>query len=80
MRVFLSYHSADETAARALKDAIEAQESGTTEPQTQVFFAPYALRGGAFWLPRLSAEIAQADAFLLLLGAGGVGEWQKIEY
>jgi hypothetical protein len=75
MRIFLSYHSVDETAASTLKGAIEARE-----PQTKVFFAPYALRGGAFWLLRLGTEIAEADAFLLLLGARGVGEWQKIEY
>jgi hypothetical protein len=75
MRVFLSYHSADEASAAALKAAIEAREG-----QTKVFFAPYALRGGAFWLPRLGEAIAEADAFLLLLGSRGVGEWQKIEY
>jgi hypothetical protein len=34
----------------------------------------------AFWLPKLAAEIAATDAFLLLIGPGGVGPWQELEY
>src|SRR5262249_20758819 len=74
VRVFLSYHTPDETAAKALKQAIEAAEPGIT-----VFFAPYNLKLGAFWLPVLSEAIAEANAFLIILGKQ-LGEWQKLEY
>ena len=72
--VFLSYHSPDETAALALKAAIEARERAS-----RVFFAPSSLNAGAFWLPRIGTAITEADAFLLLLG-NGLGAWQKLEY
>src|SRR5262245_15736624 len=74
MRIFLSYHSPDESAALALKAAIAARE-----PAFRLFFAPSSLNAGAFWLPRIGAAIAEADAFLLLLG-NGLGAWQKLEY
>ena len=32
------------------------------------------------WLPKLAEEIAAADAFLLVIGPGGIGLWQDIEY
>jgi hypothetical protein len=37
------------------------------------------LRAG-FWLPKLAAEIAATDAFLLLIGPGDIGPWQDLEY
>jgi hypothetical protein len=74
VRVFLSYHTPDEPAARALKGAIEAND-----PNITVFFAPYNLKLGAFWLPALSEAIAEANAFLIILGKQ-LGEWQKLEY
>jgi hypothetical protein len=37
-----------------------------------VFFAPSSLRAGGFWSKALAEEIAQADAFILLVGERGV--------
>jgi hypothetical protein len=74
VRVFLSYHTPDEVAAKALKHAIEAND-----PDIKVFFAPYNLKLGAFWLPVLGEAIAEANAFLIILGKQ-LGEWQKLEY
>src|SRR5262245_18276862 len=74
MRVFLSYHTPDGARAEALKRAIEAKAPGT-----EVFFAPSSLRAGRFWMPQLGDSIAQADAFLLLVGER-LGPFQTIEY
>jgi hypothetical protein len=71
--VFLSYHSADEQIAVALKAAIERRES------FEIFFASRNISAGAFWLPSIGEAIREADAFLLLVG-GTVGAWQKLEY
>jgi hypothetical protein len=49
------------------------------EQNAQIFFSPVSL-GAGFWMPRLAEEIAQADAFLLLIGPKGVGPWQEVEY
>jgi energy-coupling factor transporter ATP-binding protein EcfA2 len=74
LRVFLSYNTPDLQTAKALKQAIEASDAGI-----QVFFAPYNLKVGAFWVPALGEAIAEADAFLILLGKQ-IGDWQKLEY
>ena len=73
-RWFLSYHSADQTVAERLKAGIEAKDSGS-----QVFFAPTGLRTGGSWTTQLAREIAQANAFILLIGER-VGPWQVLEY
>ena len=44
------------------------------------FFAPKSLRAGGFWLPELAQEIAEATAFILLVGEKGIGPWQAMEY
>jgi hypothetical protein len=44
-----------------------------------VFFAPSSLRAGGFWSRTLAEEIAQADAFILLVGERGVGNWQVLD-
>ena len=49
------------------------------EPDANIFFSPVSL-GSGFWLPKLGAEIAEADAFLLLIGPKGIGPWQEVEY
>jgi hypothetical protein len=36
--------------------------------------------GAGFLLPKLAEEIAQAEAFLLLIGPAGIGPWQEVEY
>jgi formylglycine-generating enzyme required for sulfatase activity len=74
-RWFLSYHSPDQALAERLKAALERKDKGA-----HVFFAPSSLRAGGFWSRALAEEIAQADAFILLVGERGVGDWQVLEY
>src|SRR5215831_674412 len=65
-RWFLSYHSPDQALAERLKAALERKDTGA-----RVFFAPSNLRAGGFWSKALADEIAQADAFILLIGERG---------
>ena len=74
-RWFLSYHSPDQALAERLKAALERKDI-----DARVFFAPSSLRAGGFWSRALAEEIAQADAFILLVGEKGVGNWQVLEY
>jgi len=74
-RWFLSYHSPDRALAERLKTALERKDTGAN-----IFFAPSSLRAGGFWSRALAEEIAQADAFILLVGERGVGNWQVLEY
>src|ERR1700722_4305806 len=74
-RWFLSYHSPDQALAERLKAAIERKDS-----TTRVFFAPTNLRAGGSWSVQLAQEIADANAFILLVGEAGVGQWQVPEY
>jgi len=74
-RLFLSYHSPDQALAKQLKAAIERKDANT-----RVFFAPSSLRAGSFWSKELAEEIARADAFVLLVGEEGIGDWQETEY
>jgi len=74
-RWFLSYHSPDQALAERLKAALERKSTGAC-----VFFAPSSLRAGGFWSKALAEEIAQADAFVLLVGESGIGNWQVLEY
>src|SRR5215471_21310101 len=74
-RWFLSYHSPDYSLAERLKDAIERKH-----PICRVFFAPRNLRAGGSWSAQLAQEIAEATAFILLIGEAGIGKWQVPEY
>jgi hypothetical protein len=74
VRIFLSFNSRDADFAEAVRAGLLR-----IEPGAEIFFSPISL-GAGFWLPRLAEEIAQADAFLLLLGPKGVGPWQEVEY
>jgi formylglycine-generating enzyme required for sulfatase activity len=74
-RWFISYHSPDQALAERLKAAIEHKDSAS-----RVFFAPTHLRAGRSWSRQLADEIAQANAFILLIGEKGVGDWQELEY
>jgi hypothetical protein len=74
-RWFLSYHSPDEELADRLKAALKRKDR-----DSRVFFAPSSLRAGGFWSRALAEEIAQADAFILLVGDKGIGDWQVLEY
>src|SRR6516162_11214647 len=72
---FLSYHSPDQALGERLKTALEGKDS-----DARVFFAPSSLRAGGFWSRALAEEIAQADAFILLIGEKGIGDWQELVY
>src|SRR4051794_21887306 len=72
---FLSYHSPDQALAARVKAALERKDM-----DAHVFFAPSRLRAGGFWSKTLAEEIARADAFILLVGETGVGDWQVLEY
>ena len=74
-RWFLSYHSPDQPLADRLKSAIERKDQASS-----VFFAPSNLRPGGAWTDQLAQELAQATAFLLVIGESGVGKWQVPEY
>jgi formylglycine-generating enzyme required for sulfatase activity len=74
-RWFLSYHSPDQALAERLKAAIERKDSAS-----RVFFAPTHLRAGGSWSAQLAQEITDATAFILLVGAAGIGKWQVPEY
>ena len=58
-RWFLSYNSQDFELAQAL-----AAELARTEPDASIFFAPKSLRPGAYWMPALAKDIAEATAFV----------------
>jgi len=75
-RWFLSYHSPDQALAERLKVAIERND----ESASRVFFAPTHLRAGGSWSAQLAEEIADATAFILLVGEAGIGKWQVPEY
>jgi formylglycine-generating enzyme required for sulfatase activity len=74
-RWFLSYHSPDQALAERLKAAIERKDAAA-----RVFFAPTNLRAGGSWSAQLAEEIADATAFILLIGQAGIGKWQVLEY
>jgi hypothetical protein len=74
-RWFLSYNSQDRGLMEALESALRRKD-----PEAKVFFASKSLRVGGFWLPELAREIAEATAFVLLVGEKGIGLWQAMEY
>jgi hypothetical protein len=74
-RWFLSYNSQDLALMQAFEVALRHKDR-----DAHVFFAPKSLRAGGYWLPQLSREIAEATAFVLLVGKNGLGPWQVPEY
>ncbi len=74
-RWFLSYNSQDLPLVRAFEAALR-----NLDADAHIFFAPRSLRAGGYWLPELAKEIAEATAFVLLVGEKGVGAWQVPEY
>jgi formylglycine-generating enzyme required for sulfatase activity len=74
-RWFLSYNSQDVALVQALETALRR-----TDVDAHIFFAPRSLRAGGYWLPELAREIAEATAFVLLVGEKGLGSWQVAEY
>ena len=74
LRIFLSFHSKDLPIAEEVRAGL-----GRLDPGAQVFFSPVSL-GAGFWVPKLAAAIAEAEAFILLVGPAGIGPWQEVEY
>src|SRR2546421_2250883 len=74
-RWFLSYNSQDLALMQAFESALRRKDA-----DARFFYAPKSLRAGGFWLPELAQEIAEATAFILLVGERGIGPWQAMEY
>jgi hypothetical protein len=74
-RWFLSYNSQDLALIASLEAALRRKD-----PDARIFFAPKSLRAGGLWLPELALGIAEATAFVLLVGEKGIGPWQAMEY
>jgi formylglycine-generating enzyme required for sulfatase activity len=72
---FLSYNSQDLALMQAFEEALRRKDT-----EAQFFFAPKSLRAGGYWLPELAKQIAEATAFVLLVGEKGLGPWQVTEY
>ena len=68
-RWFLSYHTPDRTLAERLKGAIERKDAASS-----VILAPMDLRAGGTWTAQLAEQIAEATAFILLIGEQGIGK------
>jgi hypothetical protein len=74
VRIFLSFNSRDTALAEAVRAGLSR-----LEPKPQISFSSVSL-GAGFWLPKFADEIAQVEAFLLLIGPNGKGPWQEVEY
>jgi TIR domain len=74
-RWFLSYNSRDLELMQSFEAALRRKD-----PEAKIFFPPKSLRAGGLWLPELAREIAEATAFVLLVGKLGIGPWQAMEY
>jgi hypothetical protein len=72
---FLSYSWQDLALGQGLEAALRRKDH-----DAKIFFAPTNLPAGGFWLPELAKNLAQATAFVLLVGEKGLGPWQEIEY
>ena len=71
---FLSYNSHD-------LGVIEPLTARLGEvPDLELFFAPKSLQAGGYWLPTMAEAIADASAFVLIIGQHGLGPWQILEY
>jgi formylglycine-generating enzyme required for sulfatase activity len=74
-RWFLSYNSQDLGLMQSLEATLQRKDT-----DAKIFYAPRSLRAGGLWLPELAREIAEATAFVLLVGEKGIGPWQAMEY
>jgi formylglycine-generating enzyme required for sulfatase activity len=74
-RWFLSYNSQDLALMEAFEVALRRKDA-----DAHIFFAPKSLRAGGYWLPEIVNEIAEATAFVVLVGEKGLGPWQVTEY
>jgi formylglycine-generating enzyme required for sulfatase activity/class 3 adenylate cyclase len=73
-RWFLSYNSQDLALLQALEPALRK------DGDAHVFSASKRLRACGYWLPEVAREIAEATAFVLLVGENGIGPSQVSEY
>ena len=62
-RWFLSYNSQDLALVQGLETALRHRDA-----EAHIYFAPKSMRAGGYWLPELAKEIAEATAFVLLIG------------
>jgi hypothetical protein len=74
-RWFLSYNLHDLGLAEGFEAGLRRKD-----PQAQVYFALRSMAAGGFWAPELAKVIADATAFVLLVGERGIAEWQVLEY
>jgi formylglycine-generating enzyme required for sulfatase activity len=74
-RWFLSYNSQDLALMQEFESALRRRDASA-----KIFFAPKSIRAGGFWLPEIAREIAEASAFVLLVGEKRLGAWQATEY
>ena len=74
-RWFLSYHSPDQALAERLKAALRARD-----PEAAYSSRPRTCGPAGTGRQQLAAEIAEAAAFILLVGEKGLGPWQVLEY
>src|SRR5712671_3720284 len=74
-RWFLSYNSQELGLIASLEAGLRRKDR-----DARIFFARKSLRTGGMWLPELAREIAEATAFVLLVGEKGIGPWQAMEY
>lgn len=78
MRIFISYHSPDAELAARMAAALRAHLHH--QPPREVFLAADSLRAGTPWSEELARRIAEADAFIFLIGEKGIGPWQLVEW
>jgi hypothetical protein len=71
-RWFLSYNAQELGLMQSLEAALWRKD-----PEAKIFFAPKSLRAGGLWLPELALEIAEATAFVLLVGEKGIGRGRR---
>jgi len=60
---------------RAFEAALRRKDN-----DANIFLANKSLRAGGYWLPEIAKKIAEATAFVLLVGEKGLGPWQVLEY
>jgi formylglycine-generating enzyme required for sulfatase activity/cellulose biosynthesis protein BcsQ len=74
-RWFLSFNSRDQALAEAFKVTLER-----AQPTSSLYFTPSQLRAGGSWSASLGQGIAEANGFILLIGAHNLSPWQVIEF
>src|SRR5262249_22032795 len=74
-RWFLSYNSQEPGLMASLESALRRKD-----PDAKIFFAPKSLRTGGLWSPELAGKIAEATAFVLLVGGKGISPSQMMDY